>query len=109
MQGYLLPGDAVNRASPLNRGLVSWYMVLPNRIGGGGNTLRDLCRRNHGTLTNGPTWSGSRAPGAFGSISLDGSNDYINLGTGNRFFGSSLTNPFTIVCWIRTTIASSSG
>lgn len=65
---FLLPGNAVNRSAPLNRGLVSWWMTLPNRLGGGGNTFRDLMGRNHGTLTNGPTWSGNRRLGGFGSI-----------------------------------------
>lgn len=68
--GLILPGNAVNRRAPLNRGLVSWWMVLPNRVGGGGNTFRDLCGRNHGTLTNGPTWSGSRQTGGYGSLNF---------------------------------------
>lgn len=76
---FLLPGNAVNRVAPLNRGLVGWWMVLPNRLGGGGNTFRDLMGRNHGTLTNGPTWSGFKPNGAFGSISFDGSNDSVNI------------------------------
>lgn len=42
-----------------------------------GNTWRDLADDNDGTLTNGPTFD--RANG--GSILLDGSNDFIDLGS----------------------------
>lgn len=80
MHGIINPGSAVNFSSPLNRGLESWWLHLPNRLGGGGNTFRDLMRRNHGTLTNGPTWGGARgAPGNYGSLVFDGSDDYIAL------------------------------
>jgi hypothetical protein len=80
MHGIINPGSAVNCASPLNRGLVSWWLHLPNRLGGGGNTFRDLMRRNHGTLTNGPTWNGPRGrPGGFGSIGLVPSDDFVGI------------------------------
>jgi hypothetical protein len=82
---YLLPGNAVNRAAPLNRGLVSWWMVLPNRLGGGGNTFRDFWRSNHGTLA-GPTikWSG-------GILSLDSGTDFVNFGTSGWSFTDAVT------------------
>lgn len=74
-------GQLVNRASPLNRGLVAWWLALPQ--GGKGNTFFDICGKNHGTLTNGPTWGGSLGrPGGHGALDFDGSNDYVNLGTG---------------------------
>jgi len=65
---YLLPGNLVNRAAPLNRGMVIWWLHLPNRLTGGGNTLRDIWGLNHGTLTNGPTWSGPIGRPAYGSL-----------------------------------------
>src|SRR5688572_20641043 len=65
---YLNYGQAVNRAHPLNRGLVSWWMNLPQR--GKGNTFFDIAGRNHGTLLNGPVWSGPPHPGGWGSLSF---------------------------------------
>jgi hypothetical protein len=58
---------------PLNRGLVAWWLGLPNNSGG--SRLFDLTGRySPGTLTNGPTW----APGpdaAFRALSFDGTDD----------------------------------
>jgi hypothetical protein len=62
---------------PLNRGLLScWLPFGPWR---GGGTLRDLARRNDGTLTNGPTWTAG--PNGFGAVQFDGVNDYVDCGT----------------------------
>lgn len=52
--GRINLSNPVNRAHPLNRGLVSWWLPLENTDDG--PTLRDIAGRNHGTLTNGPTW-----------------------------------------------------
>lgn len=59
----------------LNRGLASWYLAIPQLMGGG--ISRDLCvAKNHMTLTNGPLWAGSAGrPGGYGAIRYDGSND----------------------------------
>ena len=71
-------GNLVKSQCPMNRGLVSRWLNLPQRRGGA--TFHDLCRRNDGTLTNGPLWSGALGrPGGFGSLFFDGSNDYINI------------------------------
>lgn len=71
MSRYVDIGDAVNWASPLNRGLVSWWMALPGQQRG--LYFRDLCGRNHGTLTNGPTWQGAMGrPGGSGAIDFGG-------------------------------------
>lgn len=80
--GLLLPSCVVNKAAPLNRGLASWWMVLPNRLGGGGNTFRDWNGHNHGTL-NGPTWGGRSHPG----LRFDAVNDYVSY-TNTIPFGS---------------------
>jgi len=101
---FLLPGNAVNRAAPLNRGLLGWWMVLPNRLGGGGNTFRDLMGRNHGTLTNGPTWSSLRPPGGFGSLKFTASSShYVSCGSsashalaGNDFHVGFWVNPNSV-------------
>lgn len=71
--------DPVNRACGLNAGLVSWWLNLPNRFGGGGLRFRDLCRRNHGTLTNGPTWVGGGRPGGWGALSTANASDRVNV------------------------------
>jgi hypothetical protein len=94
-------GQLVNRACPLNRGLVSWWLTLPQR--GKGNTFFDIAGANHGTLTNGPTWTGATGrPGGCGAILLDGTNDYVTVTSG------SLSNIFTadrltVSCWLKPT------
>lgn len=94
-------GDAVNWESSLNRGLVSWWLALPDQQRG--NVFRDLCGRNHGTLTNGPTWQGARGrPGGFGSLELDGSNDYVSVPTTSAI--TSITDKFTVAFWVRPTV-----
>lgn len=69
---------AINWGSPvvpggLNTGLVSWWLARP---GISGNTWYDLCGKNHGTLTNGPTWASSTRIGNATSLNCDGTDDY---------------------------------
>lgn len=98
--GAINLGNPVS-SSPLNRGLVGWWLALPQRMGG----LRflDLCQPgNHGTLTNGPTWSSAAGrPGGFGSLSFDGINDYVTIPA------ISLTNTHTVSAWVRLDAAGS--
>lgn len=47
---------------PLNAGLASWWLPLPNSQGGG--KLFDLKGKSNGTLTNGPAWVSGRAGGS---------------------------------------------
>jgi len=89
-------GNAVNWDAPLNRGLVGSWLALPG--GGRGNTFFDLCRRNHGTLTNGPSWSGHNRPGGWGALSLDGSDDYVRVG---NVAPLSITGALTIALWVK--------
>ncbi len=108
--GLLLPqnklnaGSPVNWANPLNKGLVSWYLVSPLGHPGfrGGNRLLDLCGRNNGTLVNGPTWQGSTGrPGGWGSLSFNGSSSQyvdvpgVSINTGR--------DGYTFLCWFRVT------
>lgn len=73
-------GQPINRAHPLNRGLVGCWIVVPWYKSG--QRLIDLSGlRTHGTLTNGPMWSGLAPPGGFGSVSFDGSDDYVDCGS----------------------------
>lgn len=90
----------VNWSDPLTRGLVSWWMVGENPYFGGG-TWRDLCNRNHGTLTNmdpATDWLGPQGrPGGFGCLDFDGSNDKVVVANNsNIIFG---TGDFTIAAW----------
>jgi len=66
---------------------------------GSGTTWRDLSgNSNKGTLTNGPTFS----EGNMGSISFDGTNDYVNVP-----YNSILNTPngATYEVWIKPTVA----
>lgn len=95
--GFVPVGDAVNWSSPLNRGLVSWWMALPDQPRG--NILRDLCGKHPGTLTSGPTVQGPRGRrGGFGSTGFGGDNIYVEVPNHARL------NPaqFTAACWVRT-------
>lgn len=63
-----------------------------------GTSITDLSGiGNTGTLTNGPTYSSV----AGGSLSFDGTNDYIDLPS--NFFKHDLGTPFTITIWFKTT------
>jgi hypothetical protein len=86
-------GNLVNRACPLNRGLVSWWLSLP--LGGKGAAWFDIASKNHGTLTNGPTWSGALGrQGGCGALSLDGSDDNVAVSA------LVLTEDFTVCQWL---------
>ncbi len=69
----------VNWTHPLNRGLVSWWMVLPGMTSGARFTDITNSNGNHGTLTNMDhlDWVGSKD--GWGALDLDGSDDYINV------------------------------
>lgn len=63
----------VNWGHPLNRGLASWLLAVPNRMGWGSFTFRDMLMRFSGTLTNltpSSAWKG--VAGCFGGVRLDG-------------------------------------
>ena len=63
-----------------------------------GTTWTDLSgNSNTGTLTNGPTFSGANG----GSIVFDGTNDYVNCGTGLALSGS-----WTISGFVRSSVSS---
>lgn len=73
--GGIYYGDPVERAHPLNKGLVGWYANLPWY--NSGPRLIDIAGRNHGTLTGGPTWVPGR--NGFGALNFDGSDDYVSI------------------------------
>jgi len=77
----------------LTNGLVgSWSFDAPDMAG---NIAYDRSGQgNNGTLTNGP----ARAPGKVGqALKFDGSDDYVNAGSGNSLFP---TGPVTITAWV---------
>lgn len=92
-------GQPINWAHALNRGLVARWQATPNRNRGG--KLFDLCGRNHGTLTNSPTWSSAKGrPGGFGAITFASTalvsipdNPVLKFTTGG----------YTLAAWFRTT------
>lgn len=97
MSGAILTGQPVNWSHPLNRGLVSWWLALPGGWGRG-MQFRDLCGKNHGTLTNGPAWSSAMGrPGGWGSLKFDGSDDYVQVAA-HASLNSSVG---TIAFWIK--------
>jgi hypothetical protein len=84
--GLTLNLDAGNpySYSPLNTGSTTWTDVSGNG--------------NDGTLTNGASYTG-------GTIFLDGTDDYVNCGTGSTLTFNNGTNlndiPFTIGVWVK--------
>jgi hypothetical protein len=91
-------GQLVNRQSPLNRGLVSWWLNLPQR--GKGNTWFDIAGRNHGTLSATPVWGGAvgRHAGHGRLNFVGGSAQGVNCGTSSEF---TINNAITITLWFR--------
>jgi hypothetical protein len=85
-------GRAVN--TPVyNNGLVlNLDAGNANSYPGTGTTWFDLASGNNGTLTNSPTYGSTNG----GSISFDGVNDYVDLGSNIRFNDSDLTYDFWV-------------
>lgn len=92
----------INWQSPLNRGLVSRWDVLPFGPHYGGPRFLDLTGANHGTLTNGPTWQGALGrSGGYGSLNfVAASSQYVELGS----FGIGAAD-FGFGLWFKTTTA----
>jgi len=69
----------VNKSHPLNRGLVSWWMNMPNRWGGGGLVLRDIAGVNHASIVgSGISYKGKVRSG-YGSVDNDGTQANIEI------------------------------
>ena len=66
---------------------------------GSGTTWTDLVGSNDGTLTNGPTFDSTEA---LGTITLDGSNDYIDFGNAS-VANFDYNDAFSYEIWLRTT------
>jgi hypothetical protein len=94
--------NPVNRAAPLNRGLVGWWLTLPQRSSG--NRWLSLNNKNHGTRVAAPLMSGLSPPGLSCSTSFNGTTQYIDLPANFGLFGGSA--PWTMAVWF---YANSSG
>lgn len=102
--GRLRYPHLINWRHPLNRGLVSWWLAVPQWMGS--NTFRDLCGRHQGTLTNGPAWRGAQGrSGGWGCLGLDGTDDYVTLAALHPGTGGTLT----VSCWLRSSAAADQG
>lgn len=90
----------VNWQHPHNRGLLAWWLCVPNRAGFGTATWRDLCRKYNGTLTNmtpSSTWQSSTRTGGLGQI------DLTSASSQSIIVPSAVVTsyPLTISAWIR--------
>jgi hypothetical protein len=91
-------GNPVNWDSPLTRGLVSWWLPLPQNSGG--LRLMDLCNRFHGTRTASPTWRGGIGPGSYGALNfLTASSQFVNCGASAAM--QLTTSPLTLIVRFR--------
>ena len=82
---------ATQAQADLNEGLVGYWKFDE---GGGITAIDSSGNGNNGTLVNGPVWTAGKIGGA---LSLDGSDDYINVGS-----AANLDNlgPLTYSAWI---------
>jgi hypothetical protein len=63
---------------------------------GSGTTWTDISNNgNNGTLTNGPTFTGSD----YGAIRFDGTDDYVDCGTANP-----IPNSWTLTSWVQNSV-----
>lgn len=97
---YDLPGikSITDSTSGLVKGNIELYLdaANPQSYPGTGTTWFDLSgNRRDATLTNGPTFT-EDLNGTGGYITLDGSNDYIGLGTNFNY----TTQDFSIGMWV---------
>lgn len=94
--------DPIDWNHSLNWGLVGCWMNIPNSGFRGGSKAKDMVRGvrvpNDGTLTNGPTWNGSRGRfGGFGAWNFDGTDDLILVPNRSVLSGMS---EFTLTAWV---------
>lgn len=97
--GYIYNGEQANTQDYYNiitRGLVLHLDAsAPSSYPTTGTTWSDISgQSNNGTLTNGPTFNSGNG----GSISFDGTDDYIGCGTGINHG----TGAFTYEAWVNT-------
>lgn len=99
-------GRPANLANPFNANRTAWWKVLRSSPYYGGPYLQDLIGATKGnrtfrsTLTNGPVFGAPRGePGGFGSLSFDGTNDYVAVG--NIAALNPTTTSFSFRLWFK--------
>jgi hypothetical protein len=84
--------------SPLNTGLMQWYMVTYQMFGG--RTWYDLARGANGTIINMDSgasgWRSTTRPGGMGHLQFDGTNDLVRLPITQRHKPSQIT----VAAWV---------
>lgn len=90
-----LLGAKQNWRHPLSRGLAGHWIANEN----GGNSLKDIAGTNNGVLTNfNQTASSGWNPGKFGkTLSLDGTDDYLEMGSGSALNPTAIS----ISIWVK--------
>ena len=83
-------GNPVNRASPLNRSLVFWLRILPNRMA---RRIVDICGGYSAAMGSTQSYGGLQN----GSRGIRGSNSYANFGGA---IGSKITTAVTLTAVI---------
>jgi len=96
-------GCPIDWAAPLNRSLVGWWLVAPNRMGFGTSAARDMVRRNRDAVTaalpatSTSGWQAATRRGGWGSFAFDGTDDYVACGDpASMAFG---TGAFSVAFW----------
>lgn len=101
----------VNKAHPINEGLLGWWLNLPNRHWGGGNSYRDLMRRFDGVLTNmeSDDWRGPTGrPGGWGAHAFDGGGTESIIVPSGLLGSIAGSTSASVACWFfKTTFAPS--
>lgn len=89
-------GNMVDWSCPLNRGLVSWWLCVPQLMAG--QTWYDIAGQNNGSFVNNPLWTtDSRGP-------LGGSVNFVNASSQAVSIGNSgmaVSTACTIAAWVR--------
>ena len=103
-------GQPVNWSHPLNRGLVWWWMVLPDRppTWVSATSLIDLCQRDNGYLgdmARGLNPDSVPRVGGWGSLAFDGVNDNAQVAGLSAFSGAATT----VAAWLRCSAYDASG
>jgi Concanavalin A-like lectin/glucanases superfamily len=98
-------GSPVNTLASLNRGLVAWWLALPQRMGGG--RWLDLLGGAHATLVGmGPSsatlgWGSTRRPGGAGELRLaGGTTAYLNVSPWSLVLTPTTTS-YTWAFWLK--------
>lgn len=100
MLANILAARPIDRHHPLARGLTSWFISFPGRIGG--QYWYDLQGLNHGTFAGSPVapygWNTKTRPGSLaGSVNFNGSSTRVTIP------GIVRPGDYAIACWMNQT------